>query len=169
MNVNLKAGMATVLILLASSIAWAALPCDENEDGFTLQIFGNANMDEQIDEFDRDLLKEIIAGSKEPTDLSDANRDGKIDSSDIDLVDRLLKYEPASITIIDSANRTVSMDIPVESFAGLHTSPCREFMMLGIEDRVVGVTSYVFDDPELYSRLMNKTDTGTIYEPNFPL
>lgn len=167
MNTSLKMGLIIVLILAASSIAMAALPGDEKKDSFTLQIFGNANMDGQIDDADKDLLKEIIAGSKEPTNLSDANLDGKIDSSDLDLVDRLLKREPANITIIDSANRIVSLEVPVEGFAGLHTSPCREFMMLGIEDRVVGVTNYVFDDPDLYPRLLDKTNIGTIYEPNY--
>ncbi|MDD4163000.1 MAG: ABC transporter substrate-binding protein, partial [Methanothrix sp.] len=167
MNTSLKMGLIILLILAASSIAMAALPGDEKKDSFTLQIFGNANMDGQIDDADKDLLKEIIAGSKEPTNLSDANLDGKIDSSDLDLVDRLLKREPANITIIDSANRIVSLEVPVEGFAGLHTSPCREFMMLGIEDRVVGVTNYVFDDPDLYPRLLDKTNIGTIYEPNY--
>ncbi|MDQ1313505.1 MAG: Corrinoid transporter substrate-binding protein [Euryarchaeota archaeon] len=167
MNTSLKMGLIILLILAASSIAMAALPGDEKKDSFTLQIFGNANMDGQIDDADKDLLKEIIAGSKEPTNLSDANLDGKIDSSDLDLVDRLLKHEPANITIIDSANRIVSLEVPVEGFAGLHTSPCREFMMLGIEDRVVGVTNYVFDDPDLYPRLLDKTNIGTIYEPNY--
>jgi len=148
-----------VSIVLAVSLACAS--------DSTLQIFGNANMDEQIDDADKDLLEEIIAGSKVPTNLSDANQDGKIDSSDIDLVDRLLNHELANITIIDSANRTILLEIPVESFAGLHTSPCREFMMLGIDDRVVGVTNYVFDDPDLYPRLLDKTNIGTIYEPNY--
>ena len=83
------------------------------------------------------------------------------------LVDKLIKSEAANITFIDSANRTISLEVPVKRIAGLHTSPCREFMMLGIEDRVVGVTNYVFDDPDLYPRLLDKTDIGTIYEPNY--
>ena len=152
-------------LFLAASAMFALVP--GLASGYTLNIFGNANMDDLIDDADRDLLEEIAAGSKEPTKLADANQDGKIDSLDIDLVDRILKYEPANITIIDSANRTVSLEIPIESFAGLHTSPCREFMMLGIEDRVVGVTNYVFDDPDLYPRLLDKIDIGTIYEPNY--
>ncbi|MDD4093990.1 MAG: ABC transporter substrate-binding protein, partial [Methanothrix sp.] len=152
-------------LFLAASAMFALVP--GLASGYTLNIFGNANMDDLIDDADKDLLEEIAAGSKEPTKLADANQDGKIDSLDIDLVDRILKYEPANITIIDSANRTVSLEIPIESFAGLHTSPCREFMMLGIEDRVVGVTNYVFDDPDLYPRLLDKIDIGTIYEPNY--
>jgi iron complex transport system substrate-binding protein len=149
-------------MLLAAQAIWPAVASE-----FTLNIYGNANMDGAIDDSDKDLLKEIIVGTKEKTALSDANLDGKIDSSDIDLVDKIIKYEPANITIIDSANRTISLDIPVKSFAGLHTSPCREFMMLGIEDRVAGVTNYVFDDPDLYPRLLDKIDIGTIYEPNY--
>lgn len=155
--------IAFLFVLILAS--WAIYPANASE--FTLNIFGNANMDGSIDDADKDLLKEIIAGSKEATALSDANRDGKIDSYDIGLVDKIMKYEPANITIIDSANRTVSLDIPVKSFAGLHTSPCREFMMLGIEDRVVGVTNYVFDDPDMYPKLLDKIDIGTIYEPNY--
>jgi iron complex transport system substrate-binding protein len=161
MNRSWKIVLA-LLIALTASISTLGAGSD-----FTLEIFGNANMDEVIDDADKDLLKEIIAGSKERTNLSDANQDGKIDSSDIDLVNKLIDCEAANITIIDSANRTISLDIPVKRFAGLHTSPCREFMMLGIEDRIVGVTNYVFDDPDFYPRLVEKIDIGTIYEPNY--
>ena len=152
-------------MVFLASMAFAFASVDAS--AYTLQIFGNANMDEQIDDKDMDFLEEIIAGTKEPTNLSDANQDGKIDPNDIDLVNRLLKHEPANITIIDSANRTISLECPAKSFAGLHTSPCREFMMLGIEDQVVGVTNYVFDDPDLYPRLLDKANIGTIYEPDY--
>jgi iron complex transport system substrate-binding protein len=159
-NEKKKYVLAMLLCLLTGAIS--ALASD-----YTLPMFGNANMDGFLDDADKDYLTKIIAGSEQSTKFADADQDGKIDAADIDLVDKIIKYEPANVTIIDSANRTVSFEIPVRRFAGLHTSPCREFMMLGIEDEVVGVTNYVFDDPDLYPRLVSKTDIGTIYEPNY--
>jgi iron complex transport system substrate-binding protein len=46
---------------------------------FTLQIFGNANMDDTIDELDIEYVRGIIDGANEPTQFADANYDGVID------------------------------------------------------------------------------------------
>ncbi len=58
-------------MVFLASMAFAFASVDAS--AYTLQIFGNANMDEQIDDKDMDFLEEIIAGTKEPTNLSDAN------------------------------------------------------------------------------------------------
>ncbi len=65
-----------VLFALASS-ASLAISADASE--YTLGIFGNANMDEAVDEQDIDYLKGVIDGSNPATNLSDANCDGLID------------------------------------------------------------------------------------------
>lgn len=148
-----------------SCISLAALPA--NGADYTLGIFGNANMDDTIDENDIEYIRGIIAGTNAVTELADANYDGKIDTKDVDQIEEIIKGSADSIHVIDSAGRSVTISLPVKDVAGLHTSPCREFCMLGVEDRVVAVTSYVFDDPLMYPRLQDKVNIGTIYEPNF--
>lgn len=46
---------------------------------YTLGIFGNANMDDTIDEDDISYVEGIIDGTSEETQLADANYDGTID------------------------------------------------------------------------------------------
>ena len=53
---------------------------------FTLMIFGNANMDDTIDELDIEYVHGIIDGANGPTKLADANNDGKIDEKDINQI-----------------------------------------------------------------------------------
>jgi iron complex transport system substrate-binding protein len=161
----MKISTLFVIIILASSplptVPLAAA------SGYTLYVLGNANMDETVDEMDIAYLEGIIDGTNEVTELADANYDGNIDAQDLDQIGRIIDGSADSLTVIDSANRTVTVSLPVKAAAGLHTSPCREFCMLGVEDRVVAVTSYIFDDPLMYPRLLDKADIGTIYEPNF--
>jgi len=152
-------------LLLISCISLAVMPAVASD--YTLGIFGNSNMDDTIDEDDVEHLQGIIDGTNEETELADANYDGNIDTQDIDQIVEIIEGSADSLTVIDSANRTVTVSLPVKAAAGLHTSPCREFCMLGVEDRVVAVTSYIFDDPLMYPRLLDKVDIGTIYEPNF--
>jgi len=53
---------------------------------FTLDIFGNANGDELIDEEDRNYVQGILDGKNKETALSDANQDGKVDEEDLDQI-----------------------------------------------------------------------------------
>ncbi len=65
----------------------------------------------------------------------------------------------------DSSGRQISLPLPVKRIAGLHTSAVREFCMLGIQDRVVGVTNYVKDFPGMYPGLGDKPLIGSVYTP----
>ncbi|MDQ1313507.1 MAG: iron complex transport system substrate-binding protein, partial [Euryarchaeota archaeon] len=74
---------------LASLAMLAVIPAVLASD-YTLEIFGNANMDDKIDEADVTHIEAIIASSTSPTPLSDANGDGEVDGSDIDQVQRII-------------------------------------------------------------------------------
>ncbi|KUK95703.1 MAG: Putative ABC transporter, solute binding protein [Methanothrix harundinacea] len=58
---------------------------------YTLGIFGNANMDDTIDENDVAYVEGIIAGTNEETLLADANYDGVIDEDDITLITQVMR------------------------------------------------------------------------------
>ncbi len=81
-----------LLITLTTSISTLGAGSD-----FTLEIFGNANMDNTIDEADVALLGEIINGSKEATLLSDADLNGNVDDSDVQLVREIIKGNETEI------------------------------------------------------------------------
>ena len=82
--------------------------------------------------------------------------------------DPLAESENSSpLTMIDSAERKVEIPQPLKRIAGLHTSSCREFCLLQLEDRVVGVTEYLMSDPGMYPRLKDKPNIGSVYAPNY--
>ena len=69
------------IAVLTLCVSLAFIPASAAD--FTLQIFGNANMDDTINELDIEYVQGIIDGSKDKTELADANYDGKIDEEDI--------------------------------------------------------------------------------------
>jgi hypothetical protein len=44
----------------------------------TLQIYGNANMDDAVNQKDVDYLADIISGKSSATAYADANKDGQL-------------------------------------------------------------------------------------------
>ena len=73
-------------------IALCAISCATSSSSlafsYTLNIFGNANMDDAINESDIAYLEDVIAGRSPATELSDANLDGIVDGKDIEQVER---------------------------------------------------------------------------------
>jgi iron complex transport system substrate-binding protein len=67
---------------------------------YTLKIFGNANMDDTIDQKDVAYVESVIKGSNPATNLSDANYDGRIDDKDIDQIRNIINGTEKNITIV---------------------------------------------------------------------
>ena len=76
---------------------------------YTLDIFGNANMDDTIDEEDIAYVEGIIKGENAATNLSDANYDGEVDEKDIAQIEEIIKGEEKNLTLIDSADKIVTV------------------------------------------------------------
>ena len=100
--------LAFSLILLAC-ISLAIMPVVA--DDYTLSIFGNANMDDTIDENDIAYVEGIIEGTNEATDLADANYDGQIDEDDVVQIGLIIDGDEKEIAIIDSADRVVTVSL----------------------------------------------------------
>ena len=60
------------IMMVAFCLLFVISAVSANETGFTLGIYGNANMDQIIDESDIVYVEEIISGTRESTDLADA-------------------------------------------------------------------------------------------------
>ncbi len=112
---------------------------------YTLEIFGNANMDETIDENDITYVEGIIKGTNAATNLSDANCDGKVDENDILQIEQIMAGEEEGLIIIDSADRTVTVERPIESIVSLSHTSAEVIKILGAEDRIIGVEKNVAD------------------------
>jgi len=84
-------------MLIASSTLLAIISASAAD--YTLGIFGNANMDDTIDEDDIAYVEGIIEGTNEATELADANYDGEIDGEDIDHIELIISGEEKELTV----------------------------------------------------------------------
>ncbi|MDF0590361.1 ABC transporter substrate-binding protein [Candidatus Methanocrinis natronophilus] len=144
-----------ILILAASPAA-----------GYTLQIFGNANMDGVIDELDIAALEGMIEGSLAKTYLADADGDGEIDGDDLDRVREIIRGGPAEIALIDGAGRIVTIKTPVSRIVPLHMRHATAVVVLGGEEAIVGVGSTVLEREGLFLDLMDRPSVGSHREPD---
>jgi iron complex transport system substrate-binding protein len=106
---------------------------------YTLGIYGNANMDDRIDEQDIAFIKDVISGARSATNLTDANKDGNIDEKDIYQIEQIINGTEKEITILDSANRTVTVKEPVNKIAVYGNEPADALRILEADNRVIGV------------------------------
>jgi iron complex transport system substrate-binding protein len=157
--------MKKTLTLLLSCLLSVMMPSMAGD--YTLQIFGNANMDDVIDEQDLDAVEAMIGGAEAAqTELSDADRDGDLDEDDIDLIGRIIRGDPANVTLIDSVGRVVTVKTPVKRIVPLHMRHATAVIVLGGEDAIVGVGSTVLERDLLFSNLRDRPSVGFHREPD---
>ncbi len=74
-----------------------------------------------------------------------------------------------TITIVDSAGRTVQMPYPVESVVVLWSNPARELRALGVVDRIIGMDQSTKDEVDMgkLPELADVPVVGTQEEPNY--
>ena len=96
------------------------MPAAANEDSFDwaheemLTIYGNANLDDIIDENDLEYVRAIINGTENKTQFADANYDGKIDKDDIAQIAAIIAGNETELTIQDMAGRAVTVPRPIK-------------------------------------------------------
>ena len=98
-------GIAVCAILLTSPAFASA--------GYS-KIYGNANEDDVLDMRDVTYIKLVIFGKKPATDLADANYDGKISMLDIGQTKLIILGKEKKLTLVDLADRTVTVPRPIE-------------------------------------------------------
>ncbi|HPW74151.1 MAG TPA: ABC transporter substrate-binding protein, partial [Methanothrix sp.] len=163
---ELGRGRMVMRPLKALMLAFALLMLSASGNGYVLHIFGNANLDDDINDQDLEYLERVIEGTKEPTWLSDADNNGKIDESDISLVKSIISGVPSEITIVDSDNKTVTVKQPLERLV-IYNHQCAEILqLLGLEERVVGVRDTFAEQPNRFPRLSKYQSIGSIGEPD---
>lgn len=156
--------MKTVSILMLSSLILLAAPSMAAD--YTLNIFGNANMDDVIDEEDLALIEAMIGGSEEETELADADGDGDLDEDDLARVAEIIRGDPTEITLIDSVGRIVTVKTPVKRIVPLHMRHATAVIIMGGEDEVVGVGSTVLERDMLFPELGEMPSVGSHKEPD---
>jgi len=124
-------------IFVAFFVLLTAMPAFASD--CTLGIFGNANMDDRIDEKDVAYLEGVIKGTNPATNLSDANYDGKIDGRDTDQIEKIIKGEEEELHILDGNGEPVTVHKPVERIVVEYLDNAELVAILNSSDKVVGI------------------------------
>ncbi len=114
--------VAIVAVALVAIICAAALMMNNGEDikdvepTGNVKIFGNANNDDYINEDDIKLLESIVkSGSWDSAKYpyADADGDGNITSSDVDVVRNIVDGKSCKVRYVDIYDKTVTVNYPV--------------------------------------------------------
>ena len=114
-----------------------------SEDDYVLDIYGNANEDDTIDMRDLTYVKLIFFGKKPETELADAKYDGKINPLDFIQIKLIIVGKEKEITIVDSADRIVTVKKPVRRAITLGGYDAELMYMLGEQDKIVGIANWM--------------------------
>lgn len=158
--------MPLILICALSAVSVASAT------EYTLQIFGNANMDDAINESDIAYVRDVIAGKSASTELADANRDGIIDDEDIKQIEMIVNSTEdhlalKAFTIYDKA-KIVTVPMPVEKIIILNLACAEAIRCIKAEDKVIAVGSSTVEgsSKDFFSELSILPTVGKWSEPD---
>ncbi len=130
---------------------------------YTLDIFGNANLDDTIDEDDITYVEGIIEGTNEETELADSNYDGEIDEDDIAQIELIIREEEKELTLIDSADRIVTVKKPVTKVVELTFSNLEVMRSLNVEtEKIVGIGEWTKRNKAFFPEFNDVQSVGSL-------
>lgn len=133
----------------------------------TLGIFGNANMDNTVNESDVEYLQGIIDGRSEPTDLADANQDGEIDEKDVGQIEMIINGDETENHILDGNDEPVTVHKPVERIVVEYLDNAELVSILNASDKVVGIDYAVAKSEFQFPELSKRMNVGQMNEPDY--
>jgi iron complex transport system substrate-binding protein len=154
------ASLGTVLVLHKGSAV------EKTESTINLQIFGNANEDDEIDESDINFIHDIIDGKRVASNYSDANCDGNIDQSDIDQVEAIIHHTESKIFYLNVDGNNCSVDFPVKSMIVNYNLYAEIVYILNATNIVVGIDDTIVKYKSVYSDIANLPSVGSRNSPN---
>jgi iron complex transport system substrate-binding protein len=156
------------IAIMTLCVSLGFLPATASD--FTLEIFGNANMDDTIDELDIEYVQGIIDGTNEPTQFADANYDGLIDEKDIDRIKDIISRTEKELTLIDTARRTVTVHKPINRMIEIGFTSTEVLRLLKVEsEKIVGVGDYTLQKKAFFPEFNESQNVGTSSSPNYEL
>ena len=159
----------TILLGITISLL-LALPAAASDH--TLDIFGNANEDDRINMQDVTYTERIILEYSDRTQLADGKYDGRINMQDVTQIELIILGREKELTLIDQADRIVTVPRPIERVVTTFPSVTRAILVVDGPDRIVGVSSVLnrYSDKMLclqaYPELKELPTVGMHTEPN---
>ncbi|WP_316969984.1 ABC transporter substrate-binding protein [Candidatus Methanocrinis alkalitolerans] len=153
-----------LLARLALFTLLVTTPVNASDD--VLKVYGNANMDETIDEDDIAYVEGVIKGTNEKTEFSDANYDGEVTEKDITQIKQIINGEESEITIVDSADRIVTVKKPVDRIICFHYGTTEAIQTIGASEKIVGVNRQIVEKTDFY-KIEGSSNIGYVNDPDY--
>ena len=165
MNIN-RTGLRIGTLLLAMLLALSLATMSAAASDYTLGIFGNANEDDTINMQDVTYTELIILEYRDATGLADAKYDGSIDILDMTQIALIILGREKELTLIDSADRTVTVNKPIERIVVLTYPDAEAIKIVKAEERVVGVSSDIKARETFFPELSKLPSAGVTSNPD---
>ena len=156
MKKTISLGIIGIIVsaMLLASMASPALANESSAYTPRAFVYGDANEDATVDMRDVTYIKLVIFKKKPETKLADANYDGKISMLDVGQTKLIVLGKEKELTLLDMADRTVTIPQPPERVVAMSQSIIEEIMVVfGVQDKLVG-----------YGSCSKKEDCTTVYK-----
>ncbi|MDD4160986.1 MAG: ABC transporter substrate-binding protein [Methanothrix sp.] len=155
---------STLMLMALFGVLSCILP---SSAAFTLDIFGNANMDDTINADDIAYLQGIINGTNTETELADANYDGVIDALDVEQIERIISGDEARLFLLDSAGKVVKIKTPVERIIPVNRNAAEALRTIKASDKIVGFSDSALNDKSYFPEFQEAASVGSGKTPDF--
>lgn len=162
--------IASSIIIVAFSQNWFQPKTQPQETSLnlTLEVYGNANMDDKINQDDIDYLNNIIAGTNSTTTFADANKDGTINQADIEQTTNIINGNAAYINLLDGNGAEITVTLPATRIVIEYIQNAELVRILQLEDQVVGIDYCVDKLKSIYfPNNTNIVTVGQMYNPDY--
>ncbi|HWQ66686.1 MAG TPA: ABC transporter substrate-binding protein [Methanospirillum sp.] len=157
----MKLRLALVLLFVLSlGIVISSAEDVQIGEPFSVQIMGNANQDEVVNDLDIAKINEIISGKEKKNSLSDANNDGVIDQKDIDQIQKIIDGKEDTIYYVNLMGEIASVKHPLNKIIIVKDNTAEIIRILGSQDKVVGVDTDIIDLPMYFPELSKVQSIG---------
>ncbi len=154
----------STLVGITIGLLLLALPAAASD--YTLGVFGNANEDDTINMQDVTYTELIILEYRDATELADAKYDDSIDILDMTQIALIILGREKELTLIDSADRTVTVNKPIERIVVLTYPDAEAIKIVKAEERVVGVSSDIKARETFFPELSKLPSAGVTSNPD---
>ena len=106
-----------------------------------LNVLGNANMDDEIDNNDVEFVKKVITSKTNNNFYCDANHDGNVDKKDLDFIRTMIDGTTEEVYYVNVADEVKSVQVPIENLMTGFRRINEMVAVLGCTDMIVATTN----------------------------
>ncbi len=187
MNPKLMATIAAAIIVIAGAGVALTMMGNDNKArdlDVNLEIYGNADKDWDVDSDDSQLVKSWIAAVESGDEaqkeslseginftFADANKDGIIDSKDVEQIDAIVNGTATHLWFLDGVGNDRDMDIgDIKRIGCEYYATTEAMLILGQADNIVAVDNAPYQYLDFYfteSQKQNVTNMLNVSTPDY--